>query len=95
MSRWTAFAPAKTGEFLTLPLAVEAQAATPAVADIRVELCRGATTMTIAWKASASRRLRCVDAWAAAVMGFMHAAGVSGAFSAKALSAPPKAVDSE
>ncbi len=46
--------PAKKGEFLSLPLAVDAQAAAPAVADIRVELRRGATAMTITWPASAA-----------------------------------------
>jgi transposase len=45
--------PAKTGEFMVLPLAVPpAVPATPA--DIRVELRRGSTTMTITWPASAA-----------------------------------------
>jgi transposase len=40
----------KTGEFIALSLAAPAAAATPA--DIRVELRRGATAMTIIWPAS-------------------------------------------
>jgi len=46
-------APATTGEFIALPLAM---AAVPAVtpADIRVELRRGAVAMTVTWPASAA-----------------------------------------
>lgn len=43
--------PAKTGEFMPVPLAVSATPAVPA--DIRVELRRGPTAMTITWPASA------------------------------------------
>ena len=45
--------PVKTGEFIALPLAVQAvPAATPV--DIRVELRRGAVAMTVTWPASAA-----------------------------------------
>jgi transposase len=44
--------PAKAGAFMPIPLAVPAE---PAVtADIRVELRRGATAMTITWPSSAA-----------------------------------------
>jgi transposase len=49
--------PAKTGEFMALPLAMAAAPATvPATppADIRVELRRGTTAMTITWPANAA-----------------------------------------
>ncbi|KRC28761.1 hypothetical protein ASE28_17485 [Acidovorax sp. Root219] len=45
--------PAKTGEFIALPLAMPTVSAA-APADIRVELRRGAVTMTITWPASAA-----------------------------------------
>lgn len=45
-------AAAKTGEFMPVPLALPS--AGVAAADIRVELRRGATTMTINWPASAA-----------------------------------------
>ena len=45
--------PTKTGEFIALPLAVPAAPAA-APADIRVELRRGAVTMTVIWPTSAS-----------------------------------------
>lgn len=45
--------PAKTGEFIALPLMVAAEPA-PAAADIRVELRRGPVTMTISWPSSAA-----------------------------------------
>lgn len=45
--------PAKTGEFIALPLMVAPQPA-PASADIRVELRRGPVTMTIIWPVSAA-----------------------------------------
>ena len=44
--------PAKTGEFMPVPLASPLAVAAPA--DIRVELRRGATAMTINWPASAT-----------------------------------------
>jgi len=44
--------PAKTGEFMPVSLASPSAVAAPA--DIRVELRRGATTMTITWPASAA-----------------------------------------
>ena len=44
--------PAKTGEFMPIPLAMHAEPAVPA--DIRVELRRGATAMTITWPTSAA-----------------------------------------
>lgn len=44
-------APAKTGEFIALPLMVAPEPA-PASADIRVELRRGPVTMTISWPTS-------------------------------------------
>jgi transposase len=47
-------APTKTGEFMALPLAVPPAASPVMAADIRVELRRGATTMTITWPASAA-----------------------------------------
>ena len=49
-------APATTGEFIALPLAMAAVPAVPAVtpADIRVELRRGAVAMTVTWPASAA-----------------------------------------
>lgn len=43
--------PAKTGEFIALPLMVAPEPA-PASADIRVELRRGPVTMTITWPSS-------------------------------------------
>ncbi len=46
-------APAKTGEFIALPLMVPREAG-PAPADIRVELRRGPVTMTVTWPASAA-----------------------------------------
>jgi transposase len=45
--------PAKTGEFIALPLAVPA-VSEAAPADIRVELRRGSVTMNITWPASAA-----------------------------------------
>lgn len=45
---------AKTGQFLSLPLAVVAPGATSAPAGIRVELRHGATAMTITWPVCAS-----------------------------------------
>ena len=45
--------PAKTGEFIALPLMVAPEPA-PASADIRVELRRGPVTMTITWPSSAA-----------------------------------------
>jgi transposase len=45
--------PAKTGEFMALPMVVAAAPAT-VPADIRVELRRGTTAMTITWPASAA-----------------------------------------
>ena len=42
--------PAKTGEFMPVPVASGPAVAAPA--DIRVELRRGATAMTITWPAS-------------------------------------------
>ncbi len=47
--------PAKTGEFLSLPLVVDTQMAPPV--DIRVELRRGALAMTITWPVSAAADL--------------------------------------
>ena len=44
--------PAKTGEFMPVPLAVPPVTDVPA--DIRVELRRGATAMTITWPISAA-----------------------------------------
>jgi len=44
--------PAKTGEFMPVPLA--SPPAVAALADIRVELRRGATAMTIIWPTSAA-----------------------------------------
>ena len=44
--------PAKTGEFMPVPLAVPPVTVVPA--DIRVELRRGATAMTITWPTSAA-----------------------------------------
>lgn len=45
--------PAKTGEFIALPLVLSPETA-PASPDIRVELRRGPVTMTIIWPASAA-----------------------------------------
>ena len=45
--------PAKTGEFIALPL-VTAPETAPASADIRVELRRGPVTMSISWPSSAA-----------------------------------------
>jgi transposase len=45
--------PAKTGEFIALPLMVAPEPA-PASADIRVELRRGPVTMSITWPCSAA-----------------------------------------
>jgi transposase len=45
--------PAKTGEFISLPLMLAPEAA-PASADIRVELRRGPVTMSITWPCSAA-----------------------------------------
>jgi transposase len=45
--------PAKAGEFIALPLMVAPETA-PTCADIRVELRRGAFTMTITWPSSAA-----------------------------------------
>ena len=44
-------APARTGEFIALPLTLAPETA-PASADIRVELRRGPVTMTITWSSS-------------------------------------------
>jgi len=44
--------PARTGEFIALPLVAPQTA--PAPADIRVELHRGPVTMTITWPCSAA-----------------------------------------
>jgi len=44
--------PAKTGEFMPVPLGVSPVTAVPA--DIRVELRRGVTAMTITWPVSAA-----------------------------------------
>lgn len=44
--------PAKTGEFMPVPPAMPPVTAAPA--DIRVELRRGATAMTITWPTSAA-----------------------------------------
>lgn len=44
--------PAKVGEFMPVPVAAPPVAA--ALADIRVELRRGATAMTITWPSSAA-----------------------------------------
>jgi len=47
--------PAKTGEFIALPMALPAASASaPAPADIHVELRRGAVTMNIIWPTSAA-----------------------------------------
>ena len=46
-------APATTGEFIALPLAMPAASAAT-TADIRVELHRGAVAMTVTWPASAA-----------------------------------------
>lgn len=45
--------PARTGEFIALPLAVPPGPATTA-AEIRVELRRGPVTMTVTWPAGAA-----------------------------------------
>jgi transposase len=45
--------PAKTREFIALPLMVSPEPA-PARAEIRVELHRGSVTMTVTWPASAA-----------------------------------------
>lgn len=45
--------PAKTGEFIALPLMASSEAA-PAPADIRVELRRGPVAMSITWPTSAA-----------------------------------------
>lgn len=47
-------AAAKTGEFMPVPLAARTVAAAAAPSDIRVELRRGATVMTITWPTSAA-----------------------------------------
>ena len=47
--------PAKTGEFMPVPLASPPVAVAPA--DIRVELRRGAIAMTVTWPASAAADL--------------------------------------
>ena len=44
--------PAKTGEFMPVPLAAPRVSMAPA--DIHVELRRGATTMTVTWPACAA-----------------------------------------
>lgn len=46
-------APARTGEFIALPLMLAPETA-PASEDIRVELRRGPLTMTITWPTSAA-----------------------------------------
>ncbi|KQP12057.1 transposase [Pseudorhodoferax sp. Leaf265] len=46
-------APATTGEFIALPLAM-AEVPAVAPADIRVELRRGAVTMSVSWPPSAA-----------------------------------------
>lgn len=53
LARGGKVAPAKTGEFIALPLMVSREAG-PAPADIRVELRRGPVTMTVTWPASAA-----------------------------------------
>ena len=59
MHRWRRLAregkatPVKAGEFIALPLMVAPETA-PICADIRVELRRGAFTMTITWPSSAA-----------------------------------------
>jgi transposase len=46
--------PAKTGEFIALPLMMPATEAASSPAEIRVELRRGPVTMTVTWPASAA-----------------------------------------